>query len=401
MIKVIHKIFMFVIDILQIFLLLITYYFFKLIALVEKIFKKSKNNSCRWVIGVREIANTIYFLGQVLKPSITVCLYENIFYNNNYNFIINHSNYKLNYILRIFYGPILFGYLVSKNTHFWYLWTDGFLKNRKYELQFLKLKGKVIIFSFVGNDIRSPKKMLELIKRLSYDHYINYYSSTSPQFLTEQYENEKVKIAALADEYADLIFSCPVDQISYLKKKQYFFPYIYPEDRFFYNEKKFENLSLKKLKILHAPSNPIIKGTPLVRAAIKKLKMEGYDFEYIELQNVNNQIVLEELKTTHIVLNQFYAFVPGLFGIEALANHCCVLMSADPIIEKNLPQNFQDSWVITKYWEIYDNLKYLLENLNLIKYYADKGFEYAFTNFNSDNAKNYIFSVLKQNKIIN
>jgi hypothetical protein len=74
-----------------------------------------------------------------------------------------------------------------------------------------------------------------------------------------------------------------------------------------------------------------------------------------------NRVVLEHLKSSHIVLNQFYAFTPGLFGIEAMANHCAVLMSADPSIETGLPQKSKDAWMITKYWEVYDNLKYLLD----------------------------------------
>ena len=83
-----------------------------------------------------------------------------------------------------------------------------------------------------------------------------------------------------------------------------------------------------------------------------------------------NQVVLEHLKSAHIVLNQFYAFTPGLFGIESMANHCAVLMSADPNIETGLPQDSKDAWMITKYWEVYDNLKYLLDNPEKIKYYA-------------------------------
>ena len=63
------------------------------------------------------------------------------------------------------------------------------------------------------------------------------------------------------------------------------------------------------------------------------MQLEGYNFDYIELSNKENRIVLEELKQAHIVLNQFYSFTPGLFGVEALANNCAVLMSADPKVE--------------------------------------------------------------------
>ena len=41
------------------------------------------------------------------------------------------------------------------------------------------------------------------------------------------------------------------------------------DDRGRIKETKFRDLSL--IKIVHAPSNPMVKGTPLVRAAIKKI----------------------------------------------------------------------------------------------------------------------------------
>lgn len=56
--------------------------------------------------------------------------------------------------------------------------------------------------------------------------------------------------------------------------------------------------NIKKIKIL-SPSNPFVKGTSLVRAAIKKLQVEGYDFEYIELQKMPNEVVLEHLNISY------------------------------------------------------------------------------------------------------
>lgn len=175
--------------------------------------------------------------------------------------------------------------------------------------------------------------------------------------------------------------------------------YMYDKNMFYYNKENYNNI--KKIKILHAPSNPLVKGTPLVRATIKKLYLDGYNFEYIELQNMPNKMVLEHLKTSHIVLNQFYALVPGMFGIEAMANHCAVLMSADPSIETGLTQDSKDAWMITKYWEVYDNLKYLLDNPEKIKYYADNGYKFTYEHYTYEAASEYINKVLKGNGVIN
>ena len=261
-------------------------------------------------------------------------------------------------IFRILYGPILLGYLANKANIFFYIWSKGFLVNSKQKLSNNKIK----------NLIFGPE------------------------------EEYKKYLAEVADTYADLIFSHSLSSISYLKSKQHDWYYIHDKKMFFKDDKKFHKI--KKINIIHAPSNYIYKGTPLVRAAIKKLQLEGYKFNYKEFNSVNNKTVLKYLKSSHIVLNQFYDVAPGLFGIEAMANHCAVMMSAEPKLLVSKTKAHKDSWMVTKYWQIYDNLKYLLKNPHKIKYYADKSHEFVSTNFTYENAANYLNKKLKENKII-
>ena len=125
--------------------------------------------------------------------------------------------------------------------------------------------------------------------------------------------------------------------------------------------------------IVHAPTSPVIKGTPLVRAALKALKEQGYDFEYLELTNRSNAEVLAALDRAHIVLNQFYAFIPGIFGIEALAANAVLLTSADGTIEPTLPPGANEAWVVTPFWQVYDKLKAVLDNPDTMQSQADRG----------------------------
>jgi hypothetical protein len=130
----------------------------------------------------------------------------------------------------------------------------------------------------------------------------------------------------------------------------------------------------------------LIKGTPLVRAAVKKLQLEGYDFEYRELIGVSNHDMLEALNKAHVVLNEFYALVPGQFGVEAMASHCALMTSADEKIETSLPKGANSAWMVTEYWNVYDNLKRLLDDHSLIKQYADAGFIWAYENCSYQNS---------------
>ena len=208
-------------------------------------------------------------------------------------------------------------------------------------------------------------------------------------------EQRVLKVARDADKYADLIFNHPKDQMSYLKSEQLLMPYMFELNKMSHNEKKFSNLDI--IKIVHAPSNPIIKGTPLVRAAIKKLTLEGYKLEYIELTNMPNKKVLEILQNTHILINEFYAFVPGVLAIEGMGNFCATITSAE---YDGYPEGAENAWFQTKYWEIYDNLKYLLDNPNKIKEYAQNGYNFVKNNFTEDKVRNFYINTFYEHKII-
>lgn len=358
-----------------------------------------KNSGTSWVVGVSEIGQTIHYLPELIKPAVSVCLNHNFSYDSKYDYSISKKikQPRLHLIARLVYGPLLLAYLLNKHSHFLYIWCEGFLINREFEFKFIKKLNKKLVCSFVGSDIRSPKLMLEYAEEHNLDTFIDYFGNANPFFISNDYEQQKKEIARLADTYADLVFSLENDQASYLQSKQHFFPYYFADNKF-HQTNKFNDL--EKIKIVHAPSNPFVKGTPLVRAAIKKLQEEGYKFEYVELQKMHNSVVLGHLKTAHIVLNQFHGFMPGLFGIEGMANNCAVLMSANPDIEKGLPANSKEAWVVTGYWQVYDHLKMLLDNPQLIKQYADNGYQLVKDNYTFAKAEETINNILKENNII-
>jgi hypothetical protein len=217
--------------------------------------------------------------------------------------------------------------------------------------------------------------MDELSVELNRDVITTYQKIIHPDLASPYYEKLRKKLANSADQYADFIFNAPTDQISYIQRNVHPFINFYPNNDFKRNDEKF--IEMKCIKVVHAPSSPLIKGTPLVRAAVKKLKLEGYEFDYCELIGVKNNEVLDALSQAHIVLNEFYAFVPGQFGVEAMASHCALVTSADDRIETSLSPGANEAWMVTEYWNIYDNLKLLLDDHALIKQYADAGFAWA------------------------
>ncbi|WP_321469668.1 hypothetical protein [Halarcobacter sp.] len=363
------------------------FYVYKFIYVFKKTPKKS------FLIGTIEVAGNIYNYKKMFSEnSISVCLENNKYFKSlTYDIELFSKSRMKRFIL----SPILLASLIHKVDTFIIFGQKSFCLDLDFEYSFLKKRNKKIILIFVGNDIRSLKLLKEVSKKNNEDTFANYYLQSNID--SDKYDILKKYTAQLADKYADLIFNAKYDQVSYLQKKAYFPHFSISEDKFHKNYKKFQNL--EKIKILHAPSNTLFKATPLVRAAIKKLSLERNDFEYVEMMNVSNEKVLKELETTHIVLNQFYSFVPGLFGVEAMANMCTVLMSADSNIETGL-ENYNNAWLVTKYWEIYDNINFLLNNKNKLVYYAENGYKYALKNHSEYAVQTKLIEIFKKEKIL-
>jgi hypothetical protein len=390
--KAYQKTFKLIIFNLQKLLLIYSYILFK-------IYLKRKGSVLDWAVGVNEVAALVHNISSGLGSTVSVTLFPHLFYTYSYGYMLPAKIHLklLRYLVRIIYGPILLAYLCHKVKGFFYVGGAGFLlaelDGRGWEFHFLRSKGFKVACFFVGSEIRSYKLMAELSKSLNRDVITSYQAIAAPGFDDDDSENSRYQLAVSADKHANYIFNAPVDQISYLKTKTHALMYFYPEANFIRNDEKFINF--EPLRIVHAPSSPLIKGTPLVRAAIKKLKLEGYDFNYIELIRVSHSEVLKQLSEAHIVLNEFYAFMPGVFGIEAMASHCALLTSADEKIETSLPAGSNSAWIVTEYWNIYDNLKRLLDDQSLIKQYADAGFHWAYEHCSYQN------SAAKMRKILN
>jgi hypothetical protein len=74
------------------------------------------------------------------------------------------------------------------------------------------------------------------------------------------------------------------------------------------------------IRILHSPSDPVVKGSSRVREAIETLRSEGLDLELVELRGVPNEVVLRELTGCDFVIDQIYSDAPMVgFATEAAA----------------------------------------------------------------------------------
>tara|TARA_Y100001970_G_C13854172_1_gene660835 strand:- start:15 stop:740 length:726 start_codon:yes stop_codon:yes gene_type:complete len=241
----------------------------------------------------------------------------------------------------------------------------------------------------MGADIRSLTLMQEHSSSIGLDHWSNYISDDS----IISYSDQRSKVfSGASNRHADIVFNCEKDQASYINEN-HMIPLPVSRNNYSLNTDKWRDTST--IKILHCPSSPTIKGTQIVMSAIKKLQMEDYKFEFKFLSGVPQTEVLKELDTAHIALNEFYAYVPGLFGIEALEANCLLLTSASKKYEPSLFDGCDDAWVPTMYYQIYDHLKYYLDNIDQARIQADKGTIWAKKYCSHEATINYVNSKLK------
>lgn len=319
-------------------------------------------------------------MARAVPDSYSVVIAPHPLYDFEYDFRIGSE--RGDWLRSRFVAPWEFGRLAASARGFIYVGADGILLSgskgvgdRTWEFDFLKRRGLRIVCLFAGSDIRSPVLMRALQKETGLENIVTYLDQVAPVFSTSAYDDQRRRTAAIADRFADVVFTAAVDQLSYLTRPTEPFPYFYPDAELEQGNAK--HSASGPPVIVHAPSSPIIKGTQVVRAAIQRLRSEGFEFEYRELLGVPHTQVLAALREAHIALNEFYAFVPGVFGVEAMANGCALLTRADEFIETDLPPGSNSAWMVTTAADVYANLRELLEHPDRVAPLAAAGFAWV------------------------
>jgi glycosyltransferase involved in cell wall biosynthesis len=134
------------------------------------------------------------------------------------------------------------------------------------------------------------------------------------------------------------------------------------------------DINREVVKIVHAPSDRRIKGTKYILPVIEKLEKEGYNLDFILVENKTNKEALEIYKEADIVIDQLLLESYGIFAVECMALGKPVLCRIDEKLIKyysNLPLLGTDPN------NLYDNLKLLIENPNLRQELGEKGRKYV------------------------
>lgn len=179
------------------------------------------------------------------------------------------------------------------------------------ELAILKWFNKKIIVVFLGTESRPAYLSGNSVqcKYMAGDNYL----------LAKCYKDVKAqhKKIALIEKYADYIINHPptalFQQKPFIAWCHIGFPNDEPKDFVFTKQSP-----SRIIKILHAPSNPVAKGSSIIEGIIHKLRNEGLPVEFVRLENVPNEKVLDELAKCDLVVDEMYSDIPlGGLGTEA------------------------------------------------------------------------------------
>jgi glycosyltransferase involved in cell wall biosynthesis len=134
----------------------------------------------------------------------------------------------------------------------------------------------------------------------------------------------------------------------------------------------------KPFRILHAPSNPQIKGTAAVIRTVERLKGDGHDVELILVQNMPHQEALRLYRRCHVAVDQLYAGWYGVFAVELMAMGKPVLSYLrQEDLDRHVP--FHDAIPVCRTEEqtLYGDLLNLLRNPLLRRQRGEAGRKYV------------------------
>jgi glycosyltransferase involved in cell wall biosynthesis len=205
----------------------------------------------------------------------------------------------------------LFIWALWRHDVFILVFGTSFLKNN-LDLPILKFFGKrVICCVYHGSEARPPYLNGTLADKAG-----NFLETSKCARLAKV---RKARIARI-EKYATVVVGAPFTS-HFLENKFINFFHLGNPCPTVSNDKETMSISSRAVRILHSPSNPVAKGTAVIRETIRKLMAKGHDIDFVEVIGQANAVVLSELKKCDFVIDQLYSDTPMAgFAMEAAAH---------------------------------------------------------------------------------
>lgn len=187
------------------------------------------------------------------------------------------------------------------------LWAnEGLLKNLDFFL--IKLLRKPAIVQFHGGDfVDGDLAMIDSPW---------WHEAYDPEFMSSLTENARKTQKNFAK--ADFIFALYISLLRSVKRENTSRVFILERVRDLTNMKPSPLPLGERITIAHCPSNPSVKGTRYVVAAIESLQKK-YPINFVLIEGKTNEEVLESIRHADIVIDGIISGGYGLLSVEAMA----------------------------------------------------------------------------------
>jgi hypothetical protein len=187
------------------------------------------------------------------------------------------------------------------------------------DLRLLKLMGKIVISNIAhGTDARPP------YINGTYQSKDGRFQPTTNQLLS--YSKNRRKKVAVIERYSNVVLGAPFSTTHFsCRRLVNTFAIGVPLNSEDPGDSTIDHaipmthtVPLLDVRILHSPSHPAAKGTPLIVQAVSNLKLKGHKIELIMLQNKPHAEVIREIQLCDFVVDQIYSDTPMAgFATEA------------------------------------------------------------------------------------
>jgi len=180
------------------------------------------------------------------------------------------------------------------------------------DLPFLKLLGKKVVMTHCGSEIRL----------MAVEETRNPYASLLDRGqMKREHDERKIKAMKRRNRWVDRVIACRnlrrYAEAGYDAKKivsdvwinNCFTNLLEPDEAF---------APRARPRIVHAPSNPEVKGTPYIEQALDELKRDGVAFEYLKLEKVPSAEAQKIYRDCDIIIDQLLVGGFGNLAVEGM-----------------------------------------------------------------------------------
>lgn len=171
---------------------------------------------------------------------------------------------------------------------------------RNADLPILRRLGKRVVWVFTGSDHRPPYLNGPTVHELG---------NTDVATLFAESQRVKARVET-AERYADWVVAWPPSaqfhERSFVNVVRLGIPFSPPERAEDYPDP----FTGTGVRVLHAPSDPVSKGSAMIRACIDDLTLQGHAIDYVEMTGRPHSEVLSALRACDFLIDEVFSDAP-------------------------------------------------------------------------------------------